>query len=116
MQHESILNSVKKALGVPLEEDGFDSDILLYINSVLAILTELGVGPSGGVSITNAEDTWASIIEGDSEFELVKSYVILRVRLLFDPPSSSFVLESINKQIEEFGWRLNVQAEGAFDE
>lgn len=114
--NDSILQSVKKGLGIPIEDDGFDPELIIYINMALHILTQLGVGPSGGVVITSVEDTWASVIEGSYELEMVKSYVILRVRLIFDPPSSSFVLEAINKQIAEFEWRLNVQVEGAFDE
>lgn len=114
--NDSILQTVKKGLAVPLEDDGFDQELIIHINSVLMILSQLGVGPSGGVFITGQEDTWASIIEGSYELEMVKSYVILRVKLLFDPPSSSFVLESIKNQISEFEWRLNIQVEGAFDE
>lgn len=114
--HDSILQSVKKALGVPVDDDGFDQELIIYINSALSALSQIGVGPLGGVLITSDEDTWASVIEGSFELEMAKSYVILKVRLLFDPPSSSFVLEAINKQIAEFEWRLNVQVEGAFDE
>lgn len=114
--HESVLATVKKGLGVPEWDDGFDSELLVHINTALMILAQLGVGPSGGVYISGPEDLWTSVIEGSFEFEMVKSYVILRVKLLFDPPSSSFVLESIKNQLAEFEWRLNVQAEGAFDE
>lgn len=114
--HESILATVKKGLGIPEWDDGFDSELLVHINTALMILTQLGVGPSGGVYISSPDETWTSIVEGSFEFEMVKSYVILRVKLMFDPPSSSFVLESIKNQLAEFEWRLNVQAEGAFDE
>lgn len=114
--HDSILQSVKKGLGIPFEDDGFDSELIIHINTALMILTQLGVGPTGGVFITSQEDTWASIIEGAFDLEMVKTYVILRVKLIFDPPSSSFVLESIKNQLQEFEWRLNVQVEGAFDE
>lgn len=114
--NDSILQSVKKGLGIPLEDDGFDAELIIHINTALMILTQLGVGPTGGVFITGQEDTWASIIEGAFDLEMVKTYVILRVKLIFDPPSSSFVLESIKNQLQEFEWRLNVQVEGAFDE
>lgn len=114
--NDSVLQSVKKALGVPVEDDGFDPELIIYINTALSTLTQLGVGPLGGVSITSGEDLWTSVVEGSQELEAAKSYVILKVRLLFDPPSSSFVLDAINKQIEELGWRLNVHVEGAFDE
>lgn len=114
--NESILASVKKGLDVPEWDDGFDSELLIHINSVIMALRQIGVGPVDGISIIGPEDTWASLLEGSSEFEMAKSYVILRVKSLFDPPSSSFVLESIKNQIAEFEWRLNFQAEGAFDE
>lgn len=114
--NDSILLSVKKGLGVPEWDDGFDSELLIHINSVLMALTQIGVGPIGGIFIAGPEETWASLIEGSFEFEAVKTYVILRVKLLFDPPSSSFVLEAIKNQIAEFEWRLYIQAEGAFDE
>lgn len=115
MKNDSVLQSVKKGLGIPLEDDGFDQELIIHINTALMILTQLGVGPDEGVFITSQEDTWASIIEGALDLEMVKTYVILRVKLIFDPPTSSFVLESIKNQLAEFEWRLNVQVEGAFD-
>ena len=114
--NESILQTVKKGLGVPEWDDGFDTELIMHINTALMILTQLGVGPTGGVFVTSVEDTWASIIEGSFELEMVKTYVTMRVKLIFDPPSSSFVLESIKNQLAEFEWRLNVQVEGAFNE
>lgn len=112
----SILKTVKKSLPLAPEDDYFDQELIIHINTALMTLTQLGVGPSGGVFITGEEDTWTSIIEGAFDLEMVKSYVILKVKLLFDPPSSSFVLESMKNQITEMEWRLNVQVEGAFDE
>lgn len=113
--NESILKSVKKGLGVPEWDDGFNTELIIYINTALMTLRQLGVGSEVGSVITSPEDLWTSFIEGSDEFEMVKAYVILRVKLMFDPPSSSFVLEAIKSQIAEFEWRLNVQAEGAFD-
>lgn len=114
--NDSILKSVKKGLGVPEWDDGFDAELIIFINAALMILRQLGVGPSEGVVVTGPEEIWTSIIEGSFELELVKSYVILRTKMMFDPPSSSFVLDSIKDQLAEYEWRLNVQAEGAFDE
>lgn len=114
--NDSILKTVKKSLPLAPEDNYFDQEIIIHINTALMTLTQLGVGPIGGVFITGEEDTWTSIIEGALDLEMVKSYVILRVKLMFDPPSSSFVLESMKNQIAEFEWRLNVQVEGAFDE
>lgn len=114
--NDSILKTVKKCLPLAPDDDYFDQELIIHINSALMTLTQLGVGPRDGTFITSEEDTWTSIIEGALDFEMVKSYVILKVKLLFDPPSSSFVLESMKNQIAEFEWRLNVQAEGAFNE
>lgn len=109
----SILNTVKKCLGITEDYTHFDADIIMYINSVFMILTQLGIGPEGGFSITSADETWDDYLsDGDEEkFQLVKTYIYLKVRLMFDPPSSSAVMESINNMIKEFEWRLNVAAE-----
>ena len=109
---ESILTSIKKLLGIDAEYKHFDPDLIMHINSVLSILTQLGVGPPNGFSITGNGEKWNDFITKESNnFSLVKSYMHLKVKLLFDPPLSSAVIESINKQISEFEWRLNVAAE-----
>ncbi len=107
---ESILISIKKLLGIDAAYTHFDADIIMHINSVFSILTQMGVGPDGGFSISGAGEKWEDFITG-SQFSLVKSYVHLKVRLLFDPPLSSAVIESINRQISEFEWRLFVAAD-----
>ena len=109
---ESILTSIKKLLGIDAEYKHFDPDLIMHINSVFSILTQLGVGPPNGFSITGDSEKWDSFIAKDPDnFSLVKSYMHLKVKLLFDPPLGSAVIESINKQISEFEWRLNVAAE-----
>lgn len=109
---ESILTSVKKLLGIDENYRHFDPDLIIHINSVFSILTQIGVGPADGFSITGENETWEDFIANDrNKFSLVKSYMNLRVRLLFDPPLSSAVVESINRQISEFEWRLNVAVE-----
>lgn len=109
---ESILTSVKKLLGIEESYTHFDSDLIMHINSVLSLLTQLGVGPSNGFSITGNSEKWADFIAKEpTKFSLVKSYIYLKVKLLFDPPLGSAVIDSINKQISEFEWRLNVAAE-----
>lgn len=110
---ESILTSIKKLLGITEEYDHFDTDLIIHINSVLAILTQLGVGPSKGFAITDKYQTWGEFVPEGSNLELVKSYVFLKVRLLFDPPSSSAVIESSNKLISELEWRINVEVESS---
>lgn len=107
---ESILNTIKLLLGYPAEYTEFDVQIIAHINSVLADLCQLGVGPIGGYSITGDTETWGDFIS-DNELNAVKSYMHLRVALLFDPPASSAVLSSFEKQIEKWEWRLAVAAE-----
>lgn len=108
---QSILTSVKKILGIAESDTSFDVDVLLHINSVLSILDQVGVGPEGGFAIEDAGPTWDDFVT-DKRMNSVKTYVYLRVRLLFDPPNTSFVIESMNKQIAELEWRLNVVREG----
>ena len=106
-QTESILVSIKKLLGIDAEYKHFAPDIIMHINSVFSILTQLGVGPSDGFSITNDSETWTAFIgEEPKKFALVKTYMQLKVRLMFDPPLGAAVIESINRQISEFEWRL----------
>ena len=105
---DSILTSVKKMLGIPEDYEQFDMDIIMHINSVLMILTQLGVGPEEGFTIANKSDKWSDFIGEGKLVELVKSYVYLKVRLIFDPPQSSSIIEAMNRQISEFEWRINV--------
>lgn len=108
---QSILTSVKKVLGLTEADTSFDVDITMHINSVLATLNQVGIGPAEGFMIEDADDTWDSFFGSDPRLNSVKSYVYLRVRLLFDPPGTSYALASMEKQITEFEWRLNVQRE-----
>lgn len=108
---ESILTSVKKSLGIEASYKQFDMDIILAINTVFSVLTQLGVGPETGFSIQDEEAEWTDFIEEDPRFEMIKTYVYLRVRLLFDPPSSSFVVDAFKNQISELEWRIQVAAE-----
>lgn len=105
---ESILTSIKKLLGVPEEYKQFDADIIMHINSAFSILTQLGVGPSNGFSISDEEKEWHDFIGDDGKIEMVKSYIHLKVKLLFDPPLSSAVIEAINQMVKELEWRINV--------
>ena len=109
---ESILTSIKKMLGIPEEYDHFDPDLIMHINSVLSILTQIGVGPSEGFRIEDDLATWEDFLGDDTNYEAVKSYVHLRVKLLFDTSTlSSAVIESMNRMISELEWRLNAIAE-----
>lgn len=106
---ESILTSIKKMLGIDEEYTHFDADIIMHINSVLMILTQLGVGPAEGFVIEDDTSTWVDFIPEANAAQLhaVKSYIYMKVKLIFDPPLSSAVIESMNRQISEFEWRLN---------
>lgn len=108
---ESILLSIKKLLGITEEYEHFDVDLIMHINSVLMILTQLGVGPSEGFRIEDELATWEDFIGDREDIESIKSYLYLKVKLLFDPPLSSAVMESMNRFITEFEWRLNVASE-----
>lgn len=108
---ESILISIKKMLGITKEYDHFDADLIMHINSVFMILDQLGVGPSSGFIITGEYETWDSFLPEGQNLEAVKSYMYMKVRLLFDPPSSSIVMECMNRIISELEWRLKVEAE-----
>ena len=105
---DSILTSVKKLLGIAEEYEHFDQDIIIHINSVLMILTQIGVGPSNGFSIIGKESTWTDFVTDIKQIEAVRTYVYLKVRLIFDPPSSSAVMEAINRTVSELEWRLSV--------
>lgn len=108
---ESILNSIKKVVGLAGDDPSFDLDIMIHINSVFSDLTQLGLGPEEGFEITDETDTWDSFIE-NTEQNSVKSYMYLRLRLIFDPPANGFTIAAMEKQIEKLEWRLNVEREG----
>lgn len=108
---ESILDSIKKLLGISDDYTQFDSDIIMHINTVFLNLTQLGVGPETGFYIEDNGAVWSEFIGDDVNLNAVKTYVYLKVKLLFDPPLSSAVIESTNRMISELEWRLNVAAE-----
>lgn len=109
---DSILTSIKKNLGVVEDYIVFDSDITMYINSAFATLTQLGVGPAEGFMIEDKTATWTTFLGTDPRLNPVKTYVQLRVRMLFDPPQTSYLVEAMKQQILEHEWRLNVHMEG----
>lgn len=110
---ESILISIKKLLGIPKDYIQFDDDIIMHINSVLLNLTQLGVGPETGFSIEDDSAEWTDFvdIENNAQLNAIKTYIYLKVKLLFDPPLSSSVVDAMNRQIAEFEWRLNAAVE-----
>lgn len=109
---ESILTSIKKLLGIAKEYTHFDDDIIMHINSVFMTLTQLGVGPSEGFYIEDDSAYWEDFIDDPYKLQAVKTYIYLKVKLVFDPGSvGSSTLASYERQIQELEWRLNVAAE-----
>lgn len=108
---ESILDSIKKVLNLDEDDTSFDEDVKMHINSVFFDLNQLGVGPVEGFEIVDKTTTWDSYLGADKNLNAVKSYMYLRVRLLFDPPSTSFAIDSLQKQVEKYEWRLNVHVD-----
>lgn len=131
---DSILTNVKKIIGIVESDTSFDPDIVMHINTVFSVLTQLGIGPTAGFMIEDATPTWddflsvkqigqlqadGTVVYTDEQLSavnkllnMVKTYVYLRVRLIFDPPQTSFVIESLNKQIEELEVRISMEREG----
>ena len=107
----SILDSIKKLLGISSEATEFDTDILIHINSVFSILTQLGVGPASGFSIEDSSAEWSDFIGDDARLSDVKSFVYLKTRLLFDPPASSSAMDAMNRMASELEWRINVSVD-----
>lgn len=108
----SILTSIKKQLGIAEDYTHFDMDIIIHINSIFMVLNQMGVGPDEAFTISNSETLWTDFIPADNKnFEAVKSYVFLKVKLIFDPPLSSSVMEAMKSLVSELEWRLNFSAE-----
>lgn len=107
MVTESILDSIKNMLGINEEDTNFDRELIIYVNGALMIMSQLGVGADGYL-ISGRENTWKDFIGDREDLELVKSAVYLRVRLIFDPPQNSFLVDAINKQIAEYDWRIEI--------
>lgn len=109
---ESILQSIKKLIGITEDYTAFDLDIIIHINSVFMILNQMGVGPIEGFSISDDSAVWSDYLPEDNKnLEAVKTYIYLKVKMVFDPPLSSAVMEATKQMICELEWRLNVEAE-----
>ena len=113
---DSILTSIKKLIGYDEEYTHYDQDIIVLINTTFATLRQLGIGPQNGFVIMDSTTTWSEYLGDTLLLETVKTYIHLKSRLIFDPPSSSFVLEAIKESIKECEWRLNVTAESRGEE
>lgn len=108
---ESILNSIKKMLGPSYDDNSFDTDIIIHINTVFATLRQLGVGPKDGYRITDYNNLWSEFVKDKEKLDSVKSYIYLKVKLIFDPPLNGSVLACFERQISELEWRLNTAVE-----
>lgn len=114
MMEDSILTSVKSKIGMLSDYNEFDNDIIDHINSAFMVLKQLGVGPKEGFSIEDDSATWNDFISDPNQkviLQGVKTYIYQKVRLIFDPPQSSSLLEALKQSISEFEWRLNVESE-----
>ena len=112
MNEESILVYVKKLLGIQSDYNHFDPDIIYGINAAFAVLTQLNVGPAEGFSISDDSATWNEFLTDTARISLVKPYVYLKRRSLFDPPSSATLVDTMSKTIAEYEWRLFVSSDG----
>lgn len=110
---ESILDSTKKILGLTADYTPFDLDVITHINAAFSLLNQLGVGPDDGFSISSNQTLWSDYDVPANQLHLVKTYIYLKVRILFDPPTTSFLLDTYGNQIKEYEWRLNVFRETA---
>lgn len=107
---DSILVSIKKLLGIDAAYTAFDVDVIIHINTAFAVLNQLGVGPADGFMIEGEEEIWDNYIT-DNNFSMVKTFVYLKVRLAFDPPTSTALIESMNNTLNELTWRLELEGQ-----
>ena len=105
---ESILKTIQNRLGPDSSYDVFTPDLLLGINSAISVLTQLGIGPENGFRITGEDETWSDLVGDVSYLEMVKDYIYLKVKLVFDPPSNSSLVTFYKQECNELEWRLNV--------
>lgn len=110
---QSILDSIKKLLNIEPDDTSFDDEILIHINSAFSTLRQVGVGPDAGFSISNKTDLWFAFLNGVNYLNDAKTYVYLSVKLVFDPPAQSFVIDSLNARMKELEWRLYISADEA---
>lgn len=108
---DSILTSIKKLLGIIETDTSFDTDVIMHINTVFMILNQVGVGPEGGFSITDSSAKWSDFMEDESKIEGMKTYVYLKVKEVFDPPTNLAILNNMKELARELEWRLNIECD-----
>lgn len=112
---ESILKSTKKILGLAYDYVVFDLDVITHINTAFSILNQLGVGPVEGFAIEDDSALWSDFVVPLNQLSMIRTYVYLKVRSIFDPPGTSYLIEAVNTQIKEYEWRLNSFREWELD-
>ena len=109
---DRILVSTKKVLGIPEDFTAFDLDVMTHINAAFSVLNQLGVGPAEGFMIEDSDALWSDFVTENITLNMVKTYVYLKTRILFDPPTTSFLIEALNNQVAEYEQRISYQREG----
>ena len=107
----SILFSIRKLLGGLSDDPAFETDLLIHINALLAVLTQLGVGPAEGMSIADGSTAWRDLLGDDPKWRIVQTWMYLRTKLVFDPPTIGTVADSMKKQADEYEWRISILAD-----
>lgn len=107
----SILLETKKELSLADDAEGFDPELIIHINSVLADFSQLGIGPDDGFEITGSTEEWSDFLGDEPRLNAAKSLMFLRVKMLFDPPTLGYLITSYEKLIEKTEWRLNTAIE-----
>lgn len=110
---ESILHTIKKMMGIPPQDEAFDAELLVFINSAISTLHQIGVGPAESVVVVDKETEWTALVADEIILSMAQSYIYLSVRLVFDPPGTSFIIEALKEQMKELAWRLEIQANPA---
>lgn len=111
MMEESILLTIKKMIGPSIDYPAFETDLIVHINTALMVLNQIGIGPVEGFQITGEDETWHDLIGDAKNLDAVKTYIYLRVRMAFDPPSTGAMTDAFKEMIKEYEWRLNVQVD-----
>lgn len=108
----SILTTTKEVLNLDAADTSFDQDVMMFINAAFSTLNQLGVGPSPGFYITGVTEQWEDIDDlPEDQLHMVKAWIFLKVRMLFDPPGTSYLINAMEAQLKEFEWRLNMARE-----
>lgn len=109
---DSILNNIKKLLGIDSDDDSFDPDVMAMINSTIPALAQMGIGPVNGFIVTSADNKWIDwLVDPTINLEGVKTYLYLKTKLIFDPPTNSTVIDAFNKNLQELEWRMMLAVE-----